>query len=120
MVINKGDGKVSNAVSVPIGQAISVTLVTQSGNTITVNGMGFAQKMTVLNFFNTHASGVVNLGGLGPSGPLIPLAFINSDKVTFTKPAKAVPGPSYVQMVNPPYTPFTSSGSGPGGSFTLK
>jgi len=120
VVINKGDGKVSNAVSVPIGQRISVTSVKQSGTTITVNGTGFAQKMTVLNLFNTQASGVVNLGGLGPGGPQIALAFINSDQVTFTKPAKAVPGPSYVQMLNPPYTPFTTSGSGPLGSFTLK
>jgi len=40
--------------------------------------------------------------------------------MTFTKPAQAVPGLSYVQAVNPPFTPFTSSGSGPGGSFTLK
>jgi len=119
-VINEGDGKASNAVSVPIGQAISVTSVTQSGDTITVNGTGFANKMTVLNLFNTQTSGVVNLGGLGPGGPKIALAFINSDQVTFTKPTNAMPGPSYVQMLNPPYTPFTTSGSGPLGSFTLK
>jgi hypothetical protein len=119
VVINKGDAKASNAVSVPIGQAISVTSVTQSGNTITVDGTGFS-KLTVLNFFNTQAGGVVNLGGLGAHGPLIPLTLINPGKVTFTKPAAAMPGPSYVQAVNPPFTPFTSSGSGPGGSFTLK
>src|SRR5208337_2424968 len=65
VVINKGDGKASNAVSVPLGQPVSVTSVTQSGDTITVNGTGFAQKLTVLNFFNEQPSGVVNLGGLG-------------------------------------------------------
>ena len=55
VVINKGaDGafsKSSNAVSVPIGAAITVTSVTQSGATITVNGTGFS-TLTVINFFN--------------------------------------------------------------------
>jgi len=119
VVINKGDAKASNAVSVPIGQAISVTSVTQSGSTITVDGTGFS-NVTLLNLFNTQPSGVVNLGGLGAGGPLIPPTLINPGKMTFTKPAQAVPGLSYVQAVNPPFTPFTSSGSGPGGSFTLK
>jgi hypothetical protein len=65
--------------------------------------------------------GVVNLGGLDAKGkPKIPLTIINSDKFTFTKPAGAVPGPAYVQALNPPFTPFTSSGTGPGGDLTLK
>jgi hypothetical protein len=49
----------------------------------------------------------------------IPLTVVNSTQVTFTKPSGAVPGPSYVQMLNPPFTPFTSSGSDPGGAFML-
>src|SRR5579885_1570881 len=58
-VVNKGaDGgysKVSNAVSVPLGAAISVTSVSQSGSTILVNGTGFS-ALTVINLFNTQGS----------------------------------------------------------------
>ncbi len=48
------------------------------------------------------------------------LTFINENQFTFTKPAGAMPGPSYVEAFNPPFVPFTSSGTGPGGAFTLK
>jgi len=110
----------SNAVSVPIGQKISLTSVIQAGNTVTVNGTGFS-ALTVINFFNAQSSGVVNLGGLGAGGaPKIPLTLVNSDKFTFTKPAGAVPGAAYVQALNPPFVPYTSSGNAPGGAFTLK
>jgi hypothetical protein len=123
VVINKGaDGhfsKSSNAVSVPIGQAITVTSVTQVGGTITVNGTGFSSK-TAINFFNTQAGVVKNLGGLIAGKPAIPLAIVNDTRFTFTKPAGAVAGSSYVQALNPPFVPFTSSGNDPGGAFTLK
>jgi len=49
----------------------------------------------------------------------IPLTIVNSNRFTFTKPAGAVPGISYVQAINPPFVPFTSSGNDAGGSFTL-
>jgi hypothetical protein len=112
-------GKKSNAVSVPLGQKIAVTSVTQLASTITVNGRGFS-TLTVINFFNTQGGGVVNLGGTTAKGtPKIPLKFVNPDRFTFTKPAAAMPGPSYVQALNPPFVPFTSSGNDPGGSFTL-
>jgi photosystem II stability/assembly factor-like uncharacterized protein len=66
------------------------------------------------------AAGVVNLGGLGAGGVAkIPLTFVNSDKFTFTKPAGSVPGAAYVQALNPPFVPFSSSGNGPGGSIVL-
>jgi hypothetical protein len=124
VVYNKGkDGtysKKSNAVSAPIGQKISVTSVSQLGGTLTVNGTGFS-TLTVINFFNTHSGGVVNLGGLTAAGkPKIPLTFINSNRFTFSKPLAAQPGASYVQALNPPFVPFTSSGNAPGGAFTLK
>jgi hypothetical protein len=124
VVSNRGtDGKYSkksNAVSVPIGQQITLTSVTQAGSTITVNGTGFS-TLTVINLFNAQGGGVVNLGGLGPGRlPKIPLTLVNSDRFTFTKPADAVPGAAYVQALNPPFVPFSSSGTGPGGSFTLK
>jgi hypothetical protein len=110
----------SNAVSVPIGAAIAVSSVSQSAKTIiTVNGAGFS-TLTVINFFNSHGGGVVNLGGLKAGGvPNIPLTFINENKFTFTVPTAAVPGPSYVQALNPPFVPFTSSGNAPGGAFKL-
>jgi hypothetical protein len=93
--------------------------VTQLGSTITVNGKGFS-TLTVINFFNTVGGGVVNLGGTTAKGtPKIPLKFVNSGRFTFTKPGLARPGPSYVQALNPPFVPFTSSGNGPGGSFVL-
>ena len=77
--------------------------------------------MTVINFFNTQGATAVNLGGLKPDGtPKIPLTFIDENKFTFTKPGGALAGASYVQALNPPFVPFTSSGTGPGGDLTLK
>jgi hypothetical protein len=112
--------KKSNAVSIPIGQEITVVSVTQLGGIITVNGTGFS-NLTVINFFNQQGANVLNLGGLKPGGaPKIPLAVVNQNKFTFTKPAGAMPGAAYVQALNPPFVPFTSSGTDPGGAFTLK
>jgi len=124
VVSNKGSsgtfGKKSNAVSVPIGARITVASVSQSGTVITVKGTGFS-ILTVINLFNTQGAKVVNLGGLKPNGaPKIPLTVVNSTEFTLTRPAAAVPGPSYIQALNPPFVPFTSSGNAPGGSFTLK
>ncbi len=123
MVSNAGPGKTygdkSNAVSVPIGAKISVLSVNQVGTTITVHGTGFS-TLTVINFFNKQGATVVNLGGLKAGGVAkIPLAFINNTTFTFTKPAGSVAGPSYVQALNPPFVPFTSSANDPGGAFTL-
>ena len=110
----------SNAVSVPIGQVISVTSVAQTGSTITVNGTGFS-TLTVINLFNVQGGGTVNLGGLGAGGkPKIPLTLISSEQFTFTRPAGAVAGAAYVQAINPPFVPYTSSGTDPGGAFTLE
>lgn len=112
--------KKSNAVSVPIGEQISVLSVVQTGTLITVNGNGFS-TLTVINLFNVQGTRSVNLGGLKPDGaPKIPLTLISPNRFTFTRPADAVPGPAYVQALNPPFVPFTSSGNDPGGSFTIK
>ena len=123
-VSNKGaDGKYSRqsaAVAAPIGTRISVASVSQAGATITVTGTGFS-ALTVINFFNRQGAVAVNLGGLNAGGTSkIPLSVLNSAKFTFGVPAGAIPGPSYVQAINPPFVPFTSSGNGPGGVFTLK
>ncbi len=124
VVSNAGGAKTylkkSNAVSVPIGAQVTVSSVTQSGKIITVNGTGFS-TLTVINFFNRQAGGAVNLGGLKPDGTaLIPLSFASENKFTFTEPAGAIAGAAYVQALNPPFVPYTSSGNAPGGAFTLK
>jgi len=124
VVSNQGaDGsfsRKSNAVSVPIGQRITVTSVHQVGSTVTVDGSGFS-ALTVINFFNEQVSGVVNFGGLKSDGTRrIPLALINQTEFTFSLPGAAVPGPGYIQAVSPPFVPFSSSGNGLGGSFAVK
>ncbi len=124
VVSNAGAGKTylrkSNAVSAPVGAKISVISATQLGSTITVNGTGLS-TLTVINLFNTQGSSVVNLGGLKPGGtPKIPLTFVNENSFTFARPAGAMAGASYVQALNPPFVPYTSSGNARGGAFTLK
>ena len=124
VVSNKGTdgnyGRRSNAVSVPIGQRIAVTSVSQSGSVVTVDGTGFS-SITVINLFNLQGGSQINLGGLNSAGaPRIPLTPIDETRFTFSLPAAAVPGPGYVQALNPPFVPFTNSGTGPGGSFTVK
>ncbi len=124
VVSNKGsDGtyqRKSNAVSVPIGAQITVSSVSQTGCTVTVDGTGFS-NLTVVNLFNQQAGGVVNLGGFAPSSgnPVrIPITLVSPNQLTFAVPAGLVSNPAYVQALNPPFLPFTSSGTGPGGSFT--
>jgi len=104
----------SNAVSVPIGAKVSVTMVTQAGSTITVDGNGFSTQ-SVINLFNMQGGAVVNLGGVAGTAK-IPLTLVDATRLTFTEPAGAVPGPAYVQVLNPPFLPYTSSGS----AFTLQ
>ncbi len=110
----------SNAVAVPILALPAVTSVIQAGNTITVTGNGFIPG-SVLNFFNLQpCGGVVNLGGADATGHSnIPLTISSLTMMSFTVPAGAQKSPAYVQIVNPPFVPFTSSGTGPGGAFTL-
>jgi hypothetical protein len=81
----KGDYALkSNAVSVPIGAAVSLNSVTQTGCTVAVDGTGFAvtgaglSPLTAINLFNRQGAGVKNLGGLDIHGaPKIPLTVIN-------------------------------------------
>jgi hypothetical protein len=123
VVSNRGaDGmysKKSNAVSVPIGNRIHVMSVTQVGSTLIVDGTGFS-TLTTINFFTVRGGEVVNLGGMAPSGaPRIALTLISDSEFRFAVPAGAAPGPAYVQAINPPFIPFTSSGKDPGGAFIL-
>ena len=109
----------SNAVAAVLGHAITVGSVNQVGSMITVDGTGFS-TLTVINFFNRQGALAPNLGGLSPDGmPKIPLTLVNDMQFTFMVPGGAIAGPSYVQALNPPFVPFSSSGNGPGGSFML-
>jgi subtilisin family serine protease len=119
-VVNTGAGyTVSNAVAAVLRARIEVTSVSVSGSTVTVTGDGFC-SLTAINLFNAQGGGVVNLGGLQPGGtPVIPLTIVSAQQLTFELPAGAQAGSAYVQALNPPYTPFTSSGTDPGGAFNI-
>src|SRR5581483_8070778 len=76
---------------------------------------------TVINLFNTQPGGVKNIGGLAGGTPVIPLTVSSSTRFTFSLSGTgAVPGPSYVQVLNPPFLPFTSSDNTPKGAFTAQ
>jgi hypothetical protein len=76
--------------------------ISQAGSTITVTGTGFSSA-TVINLFNAQPGGVVNLGDLNPDGsPKIPLTVPSSTQFSFAVPAGAVPGPAFIQAINPP------------------
>ncbi len=85
-----------------------------------MEGTGFS-TLTVINFFNAQGASAVNLGGLKSDGTArIPITLINSTRFSFAVPKGAIPGPAYVQALNPPFLAFTSSGNDPCGVFTLK
>jgi hypothetical protein len=118
-VVNRPSFIVSNAVSVPVGAPVTISDVSQAGPTVTVTGTGFC-VLSVINLFNEQGSVAVNLGGLNPDGsPKIPLTVIDSTQFTFAVPAAAVTGPAYLQVLNPPFIPFSTSGNDPDGAFTL-
>ena len=109
----------SNAVSVPIGDAMDISSISQAGSTITVNGAGFS-VLSVINFFAQSGGGVVNFGGLTPSGNAkIPLVIVSANRFTFQVPAGAQAGAAYVMALNPPFIPFSSTTGDPHGAFTL-
>jgi hypothetical protein len=118
-VLNRPSFAGSSVVSVPIGARIRIDSVTQSGTTVTVAGAGFS-ALTVISFFNAQKGGVVNLGGLlNGTQSLIPLSLMSSQQFTFQIPSGAVSGPAYVQALNPPFIPFTSTGDSPNGAITI-
>jgi hypothetical protein len=108
----------SNAVAVVLGAALTITGVSVSGPTVTVTGTGFS-TLSVVNLFNLQGGLVVNLGGLNGAAPNIPLTVTSDTQLSFSIPAGAVAGPAYVQVLNPPFIPFSSSGNDPDGAFTL-
>jgi hypothetical protein len=109
----------SNAVAAVIGAVPTVTSVTVSGTSITVTGAGFS-VLSVINLYNLQGGVVVNLGGFGPGGaPRVPLTISSDTQFTFTRPAGAVAGPAFVEVLNPPFIPYSSSGSDPDGAFRM-
>jgi hypothetical protein len=108
----------SNAVAAVLVAVPTITGVAVAGATITVRGTGFS-RASVINLFNRQGSGVVNLGGLSGGVPRVPIAFVSDTEFTFARPAGAVAGPAFVEVLNPPFIPFSSSGSDPDGAVTL-
>jgi glucose/arabinose dehydrogenase len=110
---------VSNAVSLPIGARIDINGVSQTATTVTAVGTGFSSR-TVVNLFNGQGGGAVNLGGLDAGGNAkIPLTSVSATRLTFEVPAAAADGPAFVQLLNPPFIPFSSTGNDPDGAFHL-
>ncbi len=110
---------VSNAVSAVIGARVTIRSISKAGSIITVNGTGFS-AVSVINFFNYRGATAPNLGGFNSRGnPRIPLTLVNHTRLTFSVPAGARSGPSFVQVLNAPFIPFSSSGNDPDGAFTL-
>jgi hypothetical protein len=117
-VVNRPSYRASNAVASIVGAVPTVTHVGVSGGTITVTGTGFS-TLSVINLYNLQGGGVVNLGGLGASGARIPLTIVSDTQFTFARPAGAAAGPAFVEVLNPPFIPFSSSGNDPDGAFTM-
>jgi ELWxxDGT repeat protein len=118
-VINRPSYLASNAVSAVIGAVPTIAGVSAAGGTVTVTGTGFS-PVSVINLYNLQGGGVVNLGGFGPGGAArIPLTVVSDTQFTFPRPAGAVAGPAFVEVLNPPFIPFSSSGSDPDGAFTM-
>ncbi|MDX2171200.1 MAG: hypothetical protein SF182_29290 [Deltaproteobacteria bacterium] len=111
---------ISNAVSVPIGALVTISGISQSGSVVTVDGTGFSTVSVINLFAQQSGGGVNNFGGLTAGGAAkIPLSVLSSTRFTFTVPAGTASGPAYVMVLNPPYIPYSSSGSDPDGGFTL-
>jgi hypothetical protein len=108
----------SNTASAVAGASPTITSVSIAGSTITVLGTGFS-CLSVINLYNMQGAGVVNLGGISGGQRVIPLQFISPTELRFTRPGSAQAGAAFVEVLNPPYIPFSSSGNDPDGAFTF-
>ena len=110
---------VSNAVSVVLGARLDITQITQSGSTVIVDGAGFS-ALSVINLWNSQSGGTVYFGGYSaPGQPNVPLTLVSSTRFTFTVPAGAATGYTYLQVVNPPFVASSTTGADPDGAFLL-
>jgi hypothetical protein len=117
-VVNGSGGRVSNAVAAVIGAVPTITGIVVSGDVVTVTGTGFS-PLSVVNLFNLQVGAVVNLGGLAGSVVRIPLTIVSETELRFARPAAAVAGPAFLEVLNPPFVPFASSRDDPDGTFTF-
>jgi ELWxxDGT repeat protein len=117
-VVNRPSFLVSNAVASTIGAVPSISSVSAAGGVITVRGAGFS-TVSVINLFNLQGGAAVNLGGLDGGGPRIPLTVLSDSEFRFARPAGAAAGPSFIEVLNPPFIPFSSSGPDPDGAFSM-
>jgi hypothetical protein len=117
-VVNRPSYLVSNAVASVLGATPAISSVSTALGVITVRGAGFS-TLSVINLFNRQGGVAVNLGGLDGSTPRIPLTVVSDTEFRFARPAGAVAGPSFVEVLNPPFIPFASSGTDPDGAFSM-
>ena len=120
-VVNRQNFLASNIVYAALGDVISVHTVTLRGRTVEVTGTGF-NRFTTINLFATRrgTQTSVNFGGLLPDGQArIPLTSVTPTALTFELPDEAAGGRAFVQALNPPFIPFTSSLSRSDGSFVI-
>jgi hypothetical protein len=108
----------SNAVAAVLHATPTITSVSVAGSMVTVTGTGFS-RLSVINLFNRQGGGVVNLGGLSGGAARVPLTFVSDTQFSFARPAGAVAGPAFVEVLNPPFIPFSSSGNDPEGAFGI-
>ena len=102
-----------------MGARPSITSVSISGSDVTVLGTGFS-CLSVINLFNLQGATAVNLAGLTGGGQrVIPLQFISASELRFLRPAGARAGNAFVEVLNPPCIPFSSSGNDPDGAFAF-
>jgi len=104
----------SQTIFVPVGNPPTISSISQNGSTITVNGTGFATGAAVNFFVHTTGGAVANFGGTS-----LPVTVLSSVQLQFTVPAGTAPGMAFVQVINPPFIPFTSTGNDPHGGFVL-
>ncbi len=118
-ILNRPSFTGSQLVSVPIGEQIRLDSVRQSNQTITVMGAGFSAR-TIISFFNAQNGAVVNFGGVvNGTQSKIPFTLASSHQLGFDIPAGARSGAAYVQLLNPPFIPFTSTGNSPNGAINI-
>jgi hypothetical protein len=111
---------VSNAVSAALGATVSISSVVANGATVTVTGTGFS-PLSVINLWAKQTGGqTAFLGGYdGSAQPRIPLTLLSDTQFQFTLPSGTASGSAYVQVVNPPFIAFSTSGSTPNGAFMV-
>jgi hypothetical protein len=128
-VRNRGkDGKyseIANRVWISLGAPLRVRHVYQSGAWIIVEGSGF-EAFTRINLYKSkfpvsQHQPPASLGGADNSGrPKIPVDIKSHSRFMFKIPENAGAGEWYVEALNPPYLPFSSSYADTGGAFVLR